>query len=286
MQRLNVIKDIILRSNDLTRISSTIANEIVKHYPNVRGGGDQIIILVIREGAITFSRDVELKLPPRFHANSSTYYIKASSYEGTKSTGMVDLELTDYIKNKIAGKHVLIIDDIYDMGRTLYVVKGVVEQLSPLTVECCVKLEREIEHTYKMQPLFVGHKVTTTDFLVGGGLDLNGKLRDLPYIGTLKTKVSKWDEETGVKTPDEIYKTCLCNKCGESCAMAFEHEGPESFYGLINAQAKGFFNSPILSDCTAYRFDMCEKCLKELFDSFKLPVDELEYMPWTGEIYQ
>lgn len=286
MQRLNVIKDIILHSDDLGRISSTIANEIVKHYPNVQGGGDQIVILVIREGAIRFARDVEIKLPPRFHANSSTHDVKASSHEGTKSTGVVDVKLTDYVKNKIAGKHVLIIDDIYDTGRTLYVVKEVVEQLSPLTVECCVMLEREIEHTYKMQPLFVGHKITTKDFLVGGGLDLDGKLRDLPYIGTLKTKVSKWDNETEAKTPDKIYKTCLCNMCGESCSMAIEHEGPESFYGLIGAQAKGFYHSPILSDCTAYRFDICEKCLKELFDSFNLPVDEREYMVWTGEVYE
>ncbi|MHA1470170.1 MAG: phosphoribosyltransferase, partial [Candidatus Asgardarchaeia archaeon] len=184
---------------------------------------------MIREGAIRFARDVEIKLPPKFHANSSTHHVKASSYEGTKSTGVVDVELSDYIKKTIAGKHVLIIDDIYDTGKTLYILHGIVEQLSPLTIEYCVMLEREIEHAYKMQPLFVGHKVTTKDFLVGGGLDLDGELRDLPYIATLKTKVSKWDDEIAEKIPHEIHKTCLCNMCGESCSMAIEHEGPESF---------------------------------------------------------
>lgn len=75
-----------------------------------------------------------------------------------------------------------------------------------------------------------------------------------------------------------------CNACGESCASkdAVKSGVPGSF-GLINAVAKGYFFSPVLEDCTTYKFDICEKCLKAMFDKFVIPVEEEEYHIWTGE---
>lgn len=79
----------------------------------------------------------------------------------------------------------------------------------------------------------------------------------------------------------------ICNACGESCSVKKAADSGEpggGSYGLIDAVAKGYFYSPVLEDCTAYKFDICEKCLKEMFDKFIIPVEEKEYHIWTGEI--
>lgn len=65
---------------------------------------------------------------------------------------------------------------------------------------------------------------------------------------------------------------CLCNKCGESQLYASE-DGFEckDIYGVVCDFTGGYF-SKYLADCTRYQFSLCEKCLKELFDTFKIPV--------------
>lgn len=73
----------------------------------------------------------------------------------------------------------------------------------------------------------------------------------------------------------------LCNKCGESCVplpLRPNNIISKDFYGLIEATVSGGYYSYALSDCCNYTFSLCEGCLKELFDSFKLPVEAKEYM--------
>lgn len=287
MQRLNIIKNIILRSSDLDRDSLRVGNEIWRFYKGKYGEDVQIVVLVILEGAVKFARHTFSKRHLGCLPNFKLHNIKVNSYkDAIVSSGEVslDIEVINEIKQlykDIKESHILIVDDIYDTGITLNALINVVKDLSPASIECCVMLEREVEHTYNINPKFVGHKITTKDFLVGGGLDFKGKLRDLPYIGALNMKEISHDKETG-----EVYKICKCNQCGEECISerAKEDEKKESFYGLINAEAKGYYFSPVLDDCTAYRFDLCEKCLKKMFDNFKIPVDLLEYDPWDGRV--
>ena len=56
----------------------------------------------------------------------------------------------------------------------------------------------------------------------------------------------------------------LCNKCGETC------KDEMNFNGLIEARIEGAYDSKYLEDTTRYKFSLCEKCLKELFDTFKI----------------
>lgn len=71
-----------------------------------------------------------------------------------------------------------------------------------------------------------------------------------------------------------VTKDVLCNKCGESCKLP---TSSLQFYGLIETKVSGGYDSIILDDLHTYTFSLCEACLKELFETFKLPVEEGRY---------
>lgn len=84
------------------------------------------------------------------------------------------------------------------------------------------------------------------------------------------------DDKVGLR--DGTLKV-LCNECGSDCQI--RHLGPHlgthmGYYGLIKAKVTGGYFSEHLQDATRYKFSLCEKCLKELFDGFKIPVDTEE----------
>lgn len=69
----------------------------------------------------------------------------------------------------------------------------------------------------------------------------------------------------------------LCNKCGGSLCSNIDHQrnagviDPEA-YGLVEVQVRGAYFSKVLEDMTSYTFSICETCLGEMFDGFKIPV--------------
>ena len=82
----------------------------------------------------------------------------------------------------------------------------------------------------------------------------------------------------------KYYEKHICNKCGEECSSieADKDITIPTFYGLLDAKVVGSYYSPVLGDCTSYKFDICEKCLKELFNDFVIPVEESDESPWGG----
>lgn len=75
----------------------------------------------------------------------------------------------------------------------------------------------------------------------------------------------------------------ICNKCGDDCQkLDSDMDGNEfsvGYYGLIDAEVSGGYYSDHLSDCVNYKFSLCEKCVKEMFDTFKVKPDVYVYMP-------
>jgi len=68
----------------------------------------------------------------------------------------------------------------------------------------------------------------------------------------------------------------LCNNCGEICTK-YHDETPVGNYGLVKAIVEGGYYSTYLEDCYRYEFNLCEKCLKEIFEKFKIPVSKKEF---------
>jgi hypothetical protein len=88
-------------------------------------------------------------------------------------------------------------------------------------------------------------------------------------------KITKKVRKTQIVTTD-----ILCNKCGNSLKEKLTTDGKWSeFYGLIECQVSGGYCSPVLSDCIIYSFSLCERCLQELFENFKISVDAKHYAP-------
>lgn len=111
-------------------------------------------------------------------------FIKASSYgDGTESSGKV--KITSLESLDIAGKNILVIDDILDTGNTMLGITNSLRDMGPNKVKTCVLLNKQARRTADIRADFVGFEVENK-FIVGCGLDYAGDYRTLPEIWTLE----------------------------------------------------------------------------------------------------
>ena len=149
-----------------------------------------IVLVPIMTGSITFIADLMRELPLRVRIG----LITASSYEGTSTTSSGDVVLSDAcLPTSLAGRHVLIVDDILDSGRTIRRVREEIESRNPKSVRSCVLLRKKIPSALETPCEYVGFDIEN-EFVVGYGLDFDDYYRNLPYIGVLRPDVvSSWD---------------------------------------------------------------------------------------------
>ena len=113
-------------------------------------------------------------------------FMSLSSYgDGMTSQGVITLN-QDLTQN-IAGKHVLLVEDIIDSGRTLFYVKNMLNKRDPASMEVCTLLDKKVNHEADVELRYVGFEIDNY-FAVGFGLDYAQKYRNLPYIGELQFK--------------------------------------------------------------------------------------------------
>ncbi len=136
-----------------------------------------MLILAVLRGAYIFLADLSraLTIPRRID------FIALSSYEKTSSSGGVRLIMDARVS--LAGRHVLIVEDILDSGQTLAYLLRLFEARGPASIKTCVlvrKPHRDIEVTVD----YLGFDIPD-EWVVGYGLDYDDKYRALPYIGKL-----------------------------------------------------------------------------------------------------
>ena len=174
----NDIKQVLLTKEQIAKRVEEMGKQITADYK-----GKDLIVVVLLKGAAWFATDLTraIDLPLRVD------FMVASSYgNGTSTTGNVKVKLD--VSENIAGKHVLLIDDIIDSGVTFAAISDMLRQnkfASLKTVALCDKAERRING---MEADYVGFKIPD-EFVVGFGLDYAGDYRNLPYIGVLKPAV-------------------------------------------------------------------------------------------------
>lgn len=112
-------------------------------------------------------------------------FMSLSSYGGkqTESTGVVRI-LMDLAGN-IEGRHVLIVEDIVDTGRTLDYIIHNLETRRPASLKICALLDKPSRRIVHVPLAYVGFEVADK-FVIGYGLDFNEHYRNLPYVGVLK----------------------------------------------------------------------------------------------------
>ena len=88
----------------------------------------------------------------------------------------------------LGGKHVVIVDDILDTGRTLSLLQGLISEQGPASLRTCVLLEKNCKRLEPAEAEYVGFQIPPK-FVVGYGLDLNDQYRNLPEICVLDTPI-------------------------------------------------------------------------------------------------
>jgi len=137
-----------------------------------------IFMIALREGAIPFR---DLLLEYLWHKTVASETIEAKSYNGMVSAGDVQIE-PGFNLNLIKGKNVLLIDDIFDTGQTLSRVSYVLGCYQPAILKTAVLLYKEKER--KNIDVIIDHACfhIQDKFVIGFGMDLDGKYRDLSEI--------------------------------------------------------------------------------------------------------
>ncbi len=139
------------------------------------GSEEPVIALCLLNGAIWFAADLLRNLPVNFELQT----IRLSSYEGTESTGKLNWHnaLPD-----CRGKRVLVIDDVLDTGLTMKAVCDELRAGGATDVASVVAINKEGRRNVAYEADFSALHCGDF-FLVGYGLDYNGKYRNLPYVG-------------------------------------------------------------------------------------------------------
>ena len=147
-----------------------------------RTGQDQIVLVPILTGSIVFVADLIRQMPLKL----SLGVVAVSSYPG-KSMQSKGAAIRGEIPRDLAGKHVLVVDDILDSGRTLGLVRRVIEEQKPATLRVAVLLRKVLDTARAEEPTveYVGFDIPD-EFVVGYGLDYDGHYRNYPAIAVLQ----------------------------------------------------------------------------------------------------
>ena len=113
--------------------------------------------------------------------NHTIDFMSVSSYADTKSTGNLKIECD--LRHSIKDKHVIIIEDIVDTGRTLVHLQRLLQNRKPHCVEVCCLFSKPTERLVNVDVRYIGFELNPPEFIVGYGLDYNEQFRDLGFVG-------------------------------------------------------------------------------------------------------
>ena len=162
-----------------TRIQE-LADMVSEKY---RDSEEDLILVCVLKGAVFFLTDFARKLT----IPAEMEFMAVSSYgNSTTSSGVVRI-LKDLDK-EIAGRDVLVVEDIIDSGLTLSWLLRNLRNRNPKSLEVVTLLRKPEVQTAKIDLLDIGFDIPN-EFVIGYGLDYAERYRDLPYVGTLHPRV-------------------------------------------------------------------------------------------------
>ena len=141
---------------------------------------DPIIVAVLK-GSFIFAADLIRALQRKGLAPEIDFIFLASYSVGTASSVLRDVE------SELKGRDVVIVDDILDSGRTLAFAKALLASRGSRSVRTCVLLDKKVRRAAEIVPDFTGFHCPPV-FVVGYGMDLAHRYRELPFIGEVSGK--------------------------------------------------------------------------------------------------
>ncbi|AJG40603.1 MULTISPECIES: hypoxanthine phosphoribosyltransferase [Thermotoga] len=164
---------VLIDEETLKKRVKELAQEIEEYYKDKT---DTIHAVCILKGSIHFFSDLVLNMR---NLNVKYSFIHVSSYQGTSSTGRIRVK--SWIDESIHDEYVLLVEDIVDTGLTLQHIVRYLKKYNPRDFKIVTLIEKTV-HDHGVPLDFVGFRVGDK-FLVGYGLDVDEKFRNLPYIG-------------------------------------------------------------------------------------------------------
>ena len=146
--------------------------------------GEEIYMLCILKGGAFFM----MELAKHITVPVSLDFMSASSY-GSQTRSSGNVRIIKDLDTPIEGKHVLVVEDIIDTGRTLAYLLDNLQQRNPKSLKLCTLLDKPEERVTEVDVDYVGFQIPDK-FVVGYGLDYDQHYRNLPYIG-----IVEFDEE-------------------------------------------------------------------------------------------
>jgi hypoxanthine phosphoribosyltransferase len=163
--------DVLISKEDLDARVRALGEQITRDHQ-----GRSLVVVGVLKGSFIFLADLvrAIDLP------ISIDFIGISSYQGTSTTGVV--KITSDLTRPIEGKDVLLVEDIVDTGLSMRYLLDNLATRRPATLKVCALLEKPVRARVKV-PIDYRGFVIGDEFVVGYGLDWDGRLRNLPFVG-------------------------------------------------------------------------------------------------------
>ena len=170
------IQEILLTEEQIQAKIKELAAQLNEEY-----AGKNPVFVGVLKGVVMFFSD----MVRRIDIPCQIDFMWISSYEGTNSTG--NMKIKQDLSSDIKGRHVVILEDIFDTGHSLDFTYKHLLAKEPASLKVCTLLDKPERRDPKvtMQADYTGF-VIPNKFVVGYGLDFNEYYRNLPYVGVLK----------------------------------------------------------------------------------------------------
>lgn len=169
---------VLLSEDEIREKVRELGGKITADYKN-----SNPMLVTVLKGAVVFLADLmrQIDVPAEID------FMVVSSYgSGVKSSGVV--KIVKDLDVPLAGKDILIVEDILDSGLTLSYIKELLESRGPRSIRIATLLDKPSRRKVDLQADYIGFSVPD-EFVIGYGLDYDEKYRNLPYIGILKPEV-------------------------------------------------------------------------------------------------
>lgn len=169
------MKRIAFTAEQIAERVRTLGEEVAAAYPD-----GELLVLGLLKGSFIFVSDLVRQVLRPLQVD----FLVVSSY-GNETVSSGHVRLVYDAQASLAGRHILLVEDIVDSGRTLSRVIEVLGERQPASIEVCALLDKHHATHLTHSPRFVGFDAPN-EFLVGYGLDHAENFRHLPYIASLE----------------------------------------------------------------------------------------------------
>ena len=173
------LEEILIDESPLQARIKELGEQITQDYQGVE---DELQLICVLKGGVMFLAD----LTRHIDVPHSIDFMAISSYgSGVRhASGHVRIDMD--LREDIANKHILIVEDIIDSGHTLNYIMSMLSTRNPASLKICTLLSKPSRRTVEINVDYIGFEIPDK-FVFGYGLDLDEMYRNLPFVGVVKT---------------------------------------------------------------------------------------------------